>query len=516
MYRKKSTVFFAILLCFTLLLSGGVSAADSSRDQTTAEEVSRKLQVDKARRNLKTKTELAEERIATLTPYYTADGSIEIQITFEKAALLERGDVEIFVTDTESWQTLLDTVCDPTASPIITGARLDVEYYIYFTQRAGNTVHNIRGFFMPVLFEDELLCRSEFIEDEYMDAETVDEALDVIAEYAENADYHIDEITTPALPFSEFTEETQSVENTSGFTAASAYAAGVTRNELEPNNTMGTADNTYDDDDMYGAIGYSGDVDWFRITATTSGYANFWLGQIPSGKHYHMVLYHSNGSLLKAAYSTGTQQQIYRYWISSGTTYYIKILGANANQYSSSRYRLRVKNYYGNPPYFTYRWIGSMSNILFYIDPALNSYASQIIGAANSWVSPLNGAGNTTRLTRLARTTSQSSANIRFKGDATVYTIAYGETFFYTGEYLSGNKLSHPNNGNWKSCEIKMYTYVLTSSNVQGVAAYELGHCWGLDHNERNAYSIMCTTNAGRQTYWPECFDVGAFNNRYP
>ena len=68
-------------------------------------------------------------------------------------------------------------------------------------------------------------------------------------------------------------------------------AASGTINESENNNTVSAADKTYDDYDNYGAISSTSDVDWWKVTFTQNGEANFWLGNIPSGCNYNLYLY---------------------------------------------------------------------------------------------------------------------------------------------------------------------------------------------------------------------------------
>ena len=60
--------------------------------------------------------------------------------------------------------------------------------------------------------------------------------------------------------------------------------AAAARTESEPNNTYRQANKTNDDDYMKGKISSSGDVDWFVVSFPSAGQANFWLGNIPSGK----------------------------------------------------------------------------------------------------------------------------------------------------------------------------------------------------------------------------------------
>lgn len=73
-------------------------------------------------------------------------------------------------------------------------------------------------------------------------------------------------------------------------------SAAGTKYEVESNNTYATADRTYDDYDNYGTMTTEDDVDWWKISFSSSGMANFWLGNIPSGCNFDMHVYKSDGT----------------------------------------------------------------------------------------------------------------------------------------------------------------------------------------------------------------------------
>ncbi|MCL1810309.1 MAG: M23 family metallopeptidase [Clostridiales bacterium] len=119
----------------------------------------------------------------------------------------------------------------------------------------------------------------------------------------------------------------------------------ASRYEVEPNNTPGTADRLYDDDDMYGRIySASTDVDWYVVSFPTAGAANFWLGSIPSGCDYDLALYASNGTTrLGLSQNSGTANELITYSVSANTNYYVKVYSYSGS--SSSYYLFRAKNY---------------------------------------------------------------------------------------------------------------------------------------------------------------------------
>lgn len=122
-------------------------------------------------------------------------------------------------------------------------------------------------------------------------------------------------------------------------------ASSGTIYESESNNTVSTADRTYDDRDNYGTISYASDVDWWVIDFNAEGVANFWLGDIPSGCDYDLRVYDYTGTkLLVESIRSTNVAELCKIHVRAGETYYIKISGFNGT-YSSSRYTFRVKRY---------------------------------------------------------------------------------------------------------------------------------------------------------------------------
>ena len=121
----------------------------------------------------------------------------------------------------------------------------------------------------------------------------------------------------------------------------------VTMYETEPNNIIPNANRVYDGDTTYGKIGISGDIDCFKIRFSHSGKANFWLGNIPSGKNYDLYLYDSNGYLLDSSTSNNTaraQELIENYPVTANVWYNLEVVGDNCYD-NSTYYQLRAKCY---------------------------------------------------------------------------------------------------------------------------------------------------------------------------
>ncbi len=122
----------------------------------------------------------------------------------------------------------------------------------------------------------------------------------------------------------------------------STRAAG-TRYESESNNTLATADITYDDYDNIGALTTTSDVDWWRVSFTQAGRANFWLGNIPTGCDYDLTLYDAAGTELDYSWNSDNEQELIQYEVTPNVYYYIEIKTYEGS--SNSQYLFRTKNY---------------------------------------------------------------------------------------------------------------------------------------------------------------------------
>ena len=103
----------------------------------------------------------------------------------------------------------------------------------------------------------------------------------------------------------------------------SPKAEAATVNESENNNSGATADVTQDDNTNYGAITSSSDEDWWKITFSSSGMANFWLGEIPSGCNYAIHVKTGGTAYATVAFrDTGTgNSRLVKVNVKAGTTY---------------------------------------------------------------------------------------------------------------------------------------------------------------------------------------------------
>lgn len=120
-----------------------------------------------------------------------------------------------------------------------------------------------------------------------------------------------------------------------------------TQYEREPNNTFNMADAYYNDANMYGIISSSSDRDWYKISWSMGGAANFFLGDIPSGCDYDMRIYSrpKNGgslNLVRSLTSSGTSfEMVTNLAVNQNYDYYIEIYSKYG--YSNDKYLLRAK-----------------------------------------------------------------------------------------------------------------------------------------------------------------------------
>lgn len=112
--------------------------------------------------------------------------------------------------------------------------------------------------------------------------------------------------------------------------------------EIEPNNSLYSATQTYDDYDNRGAITSTTDVDWWKVSFTQAGRANFWLGNIPAGCDFDISVFNAAGVEIGYSCNNAQEQELVQLDVTPDT-YYIKI--ETSSGVSSSKYLFRVKNY---------------------------------------------------------------------------------------------------------------------------------------------------------------------------
>jgi hypothetical protein len=127
----------------------------------------------------------------------------------------------------------------------------------------------------------------------------------------------------------------------------------------EPNNTLATAA-SIPIGTINAQIAPSGDVDYYSFsTSGSQKNVKVTLTNLPA--NYDLILYNSNGSVLQSSTQSGTADEIVVYNTKKAGTYIVKVIGATANNYSSTQcYTLTV--FTGSTTFTANVAIGSNNN----------------------------------------------------------------------------------------------------------------------------------------------------------
>jgi subtilisin family serine protease len=119
----------------------------------------------------------------------------------------------------------------------------------------------------------------------------------------------------------------------------------ATENNI-PNNSFDTACEFKENDPMYGTIGYSNDVDYFKIKFNSNGNANFWLDAIYNGLDYDFILYDDNHNVLGSSTRGGNSpEKIEGISVKANCWYYVYVYGYNGSWDNIHCYMLSASNY---------------------------------------------------------------------------------------------------------------------------------------------------------------------------
>ncbi|PWM56583.1 MAG: hypothetical protein DBX93_04960 [Oscillospiraceae bacterium] len=136
--------------------------------------------------------------------------------------------------------------------------------------------------------------------------------------------------------------------------AASIVPQTVTGSEHEPNNTFATAQIMHSDYTLTGYINSAGDVDYYQVTFPVSGYASFWLGNIPSSMDLDLFIYNQSRTQIASSTGNGNAELISNVAVTAGQKYYIKVESFHADLYDASNpYLIRTKVQMNSYAYFS-------------------------------------------------------------------------------------------------------------------------------------------------------------------
>jgi Matrixin len=150
----------------------------------------------------------------------------------------------------------------------------------------------------------------------------------------------------------------------------------------------------------------------------------------------------------------------------------------------------------------------------YYITSSASSYESLIDQAMNEWIYTTERVGITTPISyRKTTTMSQSVMDIYAGSYYPSYMGVLGETEFWKYD----TKLD-PYQENWGWNKIKLNNpnfNNLNSTDRKGTIAHEMGHAFGLAHNNSNPYAIMCQLGYGRKVSNSQADDLHGINYLY-
>lgn len=173
---------------------------------------------------------------------------------------------------------------------------------------------------------------------------------------------------------------------------------------------------------------------------------------------------------------------------------------------------VHAQNYYTFNNHKMIGGVGGSGTKYYYVASSAKNYSKYCTSAMNDWVYTTERLNYTTSIS-FKKTTTRSNSVIDILGTKNRGSHSKG-VLAWTEFYKSGSTIN-PNNANWKYCYIKIYTPSLKASSSKGTIAHEIGHAFGLAHNNKNVKSIMCQTGSGRKVSTAQICDLKGINHLY-
>lgn len=128
----------------------------------------------------------------------------------------------------------------------------------------------------------------------------------------------------------------------SAFTASTTFTTTNSCTDVyESNNSLSTARSIPNNTTIYGLISSSTDRDYFKFsTSSPNIYVMITLTNLPAD--YDLYIYNSSGSLLAYSTNGGTTSETIKGSVTSGATYYLRVIGYNGVYNLSTCYNLKV------------------------------------------------------------------------------------------------------------------------------------------------------------------------------
>lgn len=179
-----------------------------------------------------------------------------------------------------------------------------------------------------------------------------------------------------------------------------------------------------------------------------------------------------------------------------------------------------------NTPMYKGKYSQGVGNITIFIDSNSNAgyWEKYIKGGANNWMYPGNGMSNPIYIKFVSSNYGSKmdfycANNSYFTKNSSHYGVIAAETEFYDS---NENKVypSLTNTENWYYAKIYINNDVFkkdsfSDDEAQGTVIHEMGHAFGLAHNNDNKFSIMCNGSQGRQIERVMPCDNNSINVKY-
>lgn len=254
--------------------------------------------------------------------------------------------------------------------------------------------------------------------------------------------------------------------------------------EIEPNNSLYSANQTYDDYDNRGSITSTSDVDWWKVSFTQAGRANFWLGNIPAGCDFDISVFNAAGVEIGYSCNNAQEQELVQLDVTPDT-YYIKI--ETYSGVSSSKYLFRTKWYpYFDSEVYTIRNVGN--SMYLTVGQACNASSISYAYIYTASASVADGQNNGQRM--------------RINFDTTgFYTVAplcsfngqYRVLDVYGGLSSAAKQLwLYPDNG----ASEEHFVFELQSDNTY-IISFKDNPSYVLDVNSSNYNKVFANTRTG-------------------
>lgn len=164
-------------------------------------------------------------------------------------------------------------------------------------------------------------------------------------------------------------------------------------------------------------------------------------------------------------------------------------------------------------PYYLAEGVGHVD---YYITASASAYSTQIGNAAYKWV--YTGYGYNPIY--MYQTTNFYASNMDIYASDDGAYAGYNAYTAFVDVRTNGDVYVDPTTSFWDYGEIYLNTNGAAfggkdSNGKQGVIGHEMGHVFGLDHNDDNIYSIMCSDYKGRVVYTPGQADSDGINAMY-